>query len=157
MGTMKISDATDEQLETHRRAIVAEQERRRIKANAEKQVTELNAAYLAASGVEPGQAWRQPTGAHDAYPADWSVTHNGKTWVSLTPANVWEPGVSGWREEAQEEAGAPEWVPPTGAHDAYNRGDLVSFQGSLYRSTIDGNVWSPTDYPQGWKKVEGDA
>lgn len=152
-----ITDATDEELARYAVAIKREQDRRRTLATTEKQVQELSAAYLSASGVEPGQEWRQPTGAHDAYPEGWEVTFDGKTWVSTTPANVWQPGVSGWREEPQEGSGAPDWVQPTGAHDAYNLGDLVSFQGVVYQSTIDGNVWSPADYPQGWEQVEGDA
>lgn len=96
-------------------------------------------------------AWVQPTGAHDAYAEDAAVTHAGKAWRNLTPANVWEPGVSGWRllwGQAGNEW--PEWVQPTGAHDAYNIGDKVTFQSKRYVSTINANVWSPTAYPQGW-------
>ena len=37
-----------------------------------------------------------PLDAHDAYPLGAKVTHKGKTWVNLTPANVWAPGVYGW-------------------------------------------------------------
>jgi hypothetical protein len=48
----------------------------------------------------------------------------------------------------------PEWVQPTGAHDAYNKGDKVTFEGQHYVSLIDGNVWSPAAYPQGWEKHE---
>lgn len=44
-------------------------------------------------------AWVQPTGAHDAYALGAEVTHNGKTWVSATDSNVWEPGVYGWNEK----------------------------------------------------------
>ena len=40
--------------------------------------------------------WRQPLGAHDAYPVGYQVTHNGQVWTSNTAANVWEPGVFGW-------------------------------------------------------------
>ena len=47
----------------------------------------------------------------------------------------------------------PEWVQPTGGHDAYNIGDRVIFEGKVYESIIDGNTWSPTDYPQGWKVI----
>lgn len=47
----------------------------------------------------------------------------------------------------------PEWVQPTGIHDAYNVGDKVIFEGEVYESTIDNNTWSPTDYPQGWQVV----
>lgn len=46
----------------------------------------------------------------------------------------------------------PEWVQPTGAHDAYNQGDKVTFEGKHYVSLIDGNVYSPTVYPQGWQE-----
>lgn len=45
----------------------------------------------------------------------------------------------------------PEWVQPTGGHDAYNTGDRVTYNGSVYESTIDGNVWNPEEYPDGWK------
>lgn len=53
------------------------------------------------------------------------------------------------------EDGYPEWVQPLGASDTYNTGDIVSYNGTLYRSTIDGNSWSPTDYPQGWEVYGG--
>ena len=50
--------------------------------------------------------------------------------------------------------GYPEWAQPTGAHDAYSEGDIVSYNGTLYVSLIDGNVYSPDAYPAGWKEVE---
>jgi len=43
------------------------------------------------------------------------------------------------------------WLQPTGAHDAYQMGDKVTFQGGRYISLIDANVWSPTVYPAGWE------
>lgn len=98
-------------------------------------------------------AWVQPTGAHNAYALDAAVTHAGKGWRNLTPANTWEPGVSGWRELwGQDGANEwPEWVQPTGAHDAYKIGDKVTFASKRYVSTINGNTWSPTAYPAGWE------
>ena len=45
----------------------------------------------------------------------------------------------------------PDFMQPTGAHDAYKTGDIVRYNGQLYESTIDNNVWSPDTYPQGWK------
>ena len=50
----------------------------------------------------------------------------------------------------------PVWVQPTGAQDAYNTGDKVHYptiDDPVYESTVDGNVWSPADYPAGWKEV----
>lgn len=50
-----------------------------------------------------------------------------------------------------DDSGYPIWSQPTGSHDAYNTGDIVNYNGTLYESTIDGNVWSPESYPAGWK------
>ena len=46
----------------------------------------------------------------------------------------------------------PEFVQPTGAHDAHNKGDKVTFEGKHYISLIDGNVYSPAAYPLGWQE-----
>lgn len=46
--------------------------------------------------------WRQPTGAHDAYPIGAKVSHNDKHWVSNVDNNVWEPGAYGWDEQVEE-------------------------------------------------------
>lgn len=56
-----------------------------------------------------------------------------------------------------DESGYPLWSQPTGAHDAYNAGDIVDYNGTLYKSLIDGNVWNPEVYPQGWETVEAEA
>lgn len=70
-----------------------------------------------------------------------------------TSAVEWTPdtAVSLYKKIGVTEEGYPEWVQPLGSSDAYNTGDIVSYNGTLYRSTIDGNVWSPVDYPQGWE------
>lgn len=39
-------------------------------------------------------AWQQPDSTN-GYKAGDKVTHNGKTWESLTDGNVWEPGATG--------------------------------------------------------------
>lgn len=49
-----------------------------------------------------------------------------------------------------DKAGYPVWSQPTGAHDAYNKGDIVSYNDVLYQSLIDGNIYSPDSYPAGW-------
>ena len=46
----------------------------------------------------------------------------------------------------------PEFVQPTGAHDAYKKGDKVTFEGKHYISLIDANVYSPAAYPAGWQE-----
>ena len=46
----------------------------------------------------------------------------------------------------------PEFVQPTGVHDAYNKGDKVTFNSKHYISLIDANVYSPAVYPAGWQE-----
>ena len=72
-----------------------------------------------------------------------------------TSQEQWTPdsAVSLYKKIGVTEDGYPEWVQPLGASDAYNTGDIVSHNGKLYKSTIDGNVWSPESYPQGWNEV----
>lgn len=50
-----------------------------------------------------------------------------------------------------DDSGYPVWSQPTGAHDAYSKGDIVNYNGVLYESQIDGNTYSPDAYPAGWK------
>ena len=46
----------------------------------------------------------------------------------------------------------PEWEQPDSTN-AYMTGDKVRFEGVVYESTVDNNIWSPTAYPAGWKVV----
>lgn len=52
------------------------------------------------------------------------------------------------------DGGYPVWSQPTGVHDAYNKGDIVDYNGTLYQSLIDGNVYSPEAYPDGWTEYK---
>ena len=72
--------------------------------------------------------------------ADWTPDIAVSLWtaIGLAPDNI------------------PIWSQPTGAHDAYNKGDKVHYPGKndpVYESIIDGNIYSPEAYPQGWKTV----
>lgn len=108
--------------------------------------------------------WSQPLGATDAYKFGDKVSHDGKTWESTIANNVWEPGVCGWKEvedsgqteptdpDEPVEGEYPEWVQPTGAHDAYSIGDKVTHNGRHWVSIVDNNVWEPGAY--GWEESE---
>ena len=132
--------------------VYAEVQRRDAIANAPAQAEALSATYAAAIGRNDGDPWTQPSGAHDAYAKGITVTHGGKTWESLTHANVWIPGVSGWREKTTAPTIA-DFVQPTGAHDTYAKGARVRFDGKVYESLLGGNAWSPTAHKAGWKLV----
>lgn len=47
----------------------------------------------------------------------------------------------------------PEFKKPINAETAYMTGDRITFEGNKYVSTMDNNVYSPTEYPQGWELV----
>lgn len=68
-------------------------------------------------------------------------TSQGDWMPSATPALWVRVSVEEW----------PEWVQPTGAHDAYAKGDKVTYKGKRYISLIDGNTYSPDAYPAGWE------
>ena len=97
--------------------------------------------------------WKQPEGAHDAYPEKAIVEDaDGVFWVSLIPANVWAPGVSGWRRISSEANEIFPWVQPTGAHDAYRLGAKVTHNGFTWENTgSDANVWAPGVF--GWVRI----
>lgn len=73
-----------------------------------------------------------------------------------TSAEQWTPdtATSLYKAIGVTEDGYHEWVQPLGSTDAYETGDIVSYNGKLYRSTIDGNVWSPEAYPAGWEEYQ---
>jgi len=71
--------------------------------------------------------------------ADWTPDVVPALWLHVVPAGV-----------------IPDFVQPTGAHDAYQTGDQVIFEGGIWESLINANGWSPTAYPAGWTRI-GDA
>ena len=122
--------------------------------------------------------WTQPLCAVDAYNLGDIVSYNGKLYKSIINANVWAPDVypAGWEEYTESTGGGdsgetgggdsgttepetpptetiPDFVQPTGAHDAYKKGDKVKFEGKIYESLIDANTYSPSAYPAGWKEI----
>ena len=72
--------------------------------------------------------------------ADWPM--------HATPALYTPLGVT-----TEDPDAIPEWVQPTGAHDAYQLGDRVRYQGKVYESTMDNHVWAPGE--KGWIEVKG--
>lgn len=89
------------------------------------------------------------------------VQYDGKLYrcVQAHTSQVgWEPPATPalWVRTAQE-GEIPVWVQPTGAQDAYNKGDRVHYPSAtdpVYESLIDANVYSPEAYAQGWQLVE---
>ena len=86
-----------------------------------------------------------------AYAVGDRVKYNGLLYRCVqahTSQADWTPDVvpALWVRTSTEEW--PEWVQPTGAHDAYNQGDKVSHNEKHWVSDIDANVYEPGVY--GW-------
>lgn len=100
-------------------------------------------------------AWQAGT----EYRQGQRVRHADALWTVLqthTSQADWAPdvAVSLFARVLPGQGGteAGEWVQPDSTNP-YGKGDRVTWQGKTYESTIDNNVWSPTDYPQGWREV----
>lgn len=128
------------------------------KARALRPLIERAAASLsdedALGGVELFPAWA----AGVAYTTDERIRYGGKLYRCVqahTSQIGWEPDKTPalWTEVAKP-GEIPVWKQPTGAQDAYNKGDKVHYpdaDGAVYVSTVDNNVWEPTVY--GWEVV----
>ena len=62
--------------------------------------------------------------------ADWAPDVTPALWVKVS--------LDEW----------PEWIQPTGAHDAYAKDAKVTHNGKKWTSDVDANVWEPGVY--GW-------
>jgi hypothetical protein len=86
--------------------------------------------------------------------------YNGVLYKAIQPHTTqldWPPDLvpALWVEVNAPDV-VPVWKQPTGAHDAYMTGEKVHFptlSDPVYKSKIDYNVWSPTEYQQGWEKL----
>ena len=76
-----------------------------------------------------------------------------------TSQATWTPedAPSLWTRIADPAQEWPEWIQPTGAHNAYAQGAKVSHNGKRWVSDVDNNVWEPGVY--GWTEhiEEGEA
>lgn len=86
-----------------------------------------------------------------SFPARWEVVGVGNIeTVALSVMGLQR--IHPPLDEEEEEPTAPaEWVQPTGAHDSHQIGDQVTYQGQVWESTINNNVWAPGVF--GWTLV----
>ena len=104
----------------------------------------------ALTAVELFPAWA----GGNAYAIDDRVQYNGKLYKCLqahTSQSDWTPDAAPALWVAVSVDAWPEWVQPTGAHDAYHFGDKVSYNGKHYICTADANVYAPGVY--GWEEA----
>lgn len=92
------------------------------------------------------------------YKKDMRVTYNSilyKVLQNHTSQEGWTPtsAPSLFAKVLTSEGEILDWEQPSSTNP-YMKGDKVKFNGKIYESVIDNNVWSPEAYPQGWKEVE---
>ena len=105
-------------------------------------------------------------GAESKDGGEWSVgeyveagqtrTYAGTAYSCIQPhitQSDWTPESTPalWK---QEQADWEEWKKPTGAHNAYDKGARITYNGKRYMSLIEGNAYSPDEYPAGWEEVQ---
>lgn len=128
---------------------------RKLRAMIEKAAASL-ADDDALEAVELFPVWRADTN----YGADERIRYGEKLYrcvQSHTSQADWTPDAAPalWTEVARP-GEIPVWKQPTGAQDAYNKGDRVWYpkkNTTVYESLIDANVYSPEAYPAGWMEV----
>ena len=126
----------------------------RAKAKQLRQLIEQLAVTLddetALTGVELFPAWV----VGKAYAVNDRAQYNGTLYKCIqahTSQSDWMPSATPalWKTVSLDEY--PEWVQPTGAHDAYNIGDKVTYNGQHYVCTSNANVYAPDVY--GWDLI----
>ena len=87
------------------------------------------------------------------------LRYNGtlyKVITAHTSQSDWDPegAVSLFAEilPGQDGTDIGDWVQPDSTNP-YMAGDRVRYNGMIYESVIDGNIWSPDAYPAGWKVI----
>ena len=68
------------------------------------------------------------------------------TWTPINAPSLWAKVL------IPDENVIPEWEQPDSTN-AYQIGDRVTFEGKVYESTINNNIWSPATYPAGWQEI----
>ena len=128
----------------------------RAKARQLRRLIEQTSATLtdteALEGVELFPMWK----TDHAYAVGDRVQYESKLYKCLqahTSQDDWTPdaAVSLWVEVADPSIEYPDWKQPTGAQDAYMKGDKVSHNGKHWVSDVDYNTWEPSVY--GWSEV----
>lgn len=108
----------------------------------------------AIEAVELYPGWKPDT----AYEVDVRISYAGKLYRVVqahTSQADWTPDITpALYTEVAKPGDIPVWKQPTGAQDAYMKGDKVYFpdaDGPVYISIVDNNVWAPDVY--GWDEV----
>lgn len=146
-----LTTLTDSELDALRVAVLTEQGRRRMLAEAPAQTKALNDSYAAAVASAAPVDWAV---VPDAIGPGVAVTWNGNRWRNKS--GTWLPKTAspgtypmGWTQET----GLPTASAWSGASVAYKMGDLVTYSGVVYRclqAHTSQAGWIPSAVPALW-------
>ena len=111
-----------------------------------------------ADAVEAVDLFAKWAADHGQYVKDERVKYDGLLYKCLqthTAQESWTPiaAPSLWAKVLiPDENVIPEWEQPDSTN-AYMVGDKVMFNGQVYESVINNNIWSPAAYPAGWHAI----
>lgn len=94
-----------------------------------------------------------------SYKVDERVNYEGTLYKCLqahTSQAGWTPTATAslWAKVLIPDTNViPEWEQPDSTN-AYMVGDKVMFEGHIYESAINNNIWNPSVYPAGWVLIE---
>lgn len=169
-GNIVVVESTQDELE-EQEAAAAKNELQTLAVNAmmmslagDDLVETKNTYQTKLRSISDGVALKMPevfphwSGNSKEYVVDDKVLYNNVLYKVLqnhTSQETWTPisAPSLFAKVLTSEGEILEWEQPS-ADNAYMIGDKVKFNGKIYESVIDNNVWSPEAYPQGWKEVE---
>ena len=174
-GTEWIDEITQEELDEMQREADAQPRMMSFEAmsmkleHTEKVVNELIKQFVLADNLTDEQkgiitSQYRKIGVGDTVYPDEIVNINGELFKMIQPSAITIHDEN-WLQEGSIFApflqsdldGTPvieEYKQPLGAHDAYQTGDMVLFNGKVYQAVMDNVTWSPADYPQAWELKE---
>lgn len=138
-GRFELADFLDKLDTMWLQGDISKEERDALTGEARERADPERSMPALASRVEALEAWRRRVesrlAALESGGGQGGGTEGGET--DPEPADEW-----------------PDYVQPTGAHDAYMTGDKITWGGKRWTCKMDGCVWDPGAYPAGWEYAE---
>lgn len=125
-----------------------------FKNQTEQAIVTENVEYIAStSDIVLYPVWE----SGKAYEVGDKVIYLGNLYECIqahTSQDDWTPALvpALWKRDGTPGEEWPDWVQPTGAHDAYAKDDKVSHHEKHWISAVDANIWEPGVY--GWTEEE---
>jgi hypothetical protein len=159
--TYRIADKTPEEIRSEQLVRAEQLQKQSIEEFTRKQIQETAEAFddeTALDNTSLFPFWREgETVAKDAKRQDFDGNNELKLYKAIQPHTTqadWRPKdtPSLWLHVAKP-GEIPEWKQPAGSHDAYQKGDRVKYNGDVWESAVNANVYAPGVVVNQWREV----